>query len=152
MLRSLPLIRLLPLAGAALLGSCAMVVPETIYSPCHVSGSSDWSARIEIHRQPLILLPSRRYELIVSGTVTVPTGGYTVWLEEGPLQEVRPRSQQIMVRTTPPEGIATQAEATHRVSGVFAVPKNVGQVAIRCGDGIIGMVPVTAAPAPEAAS
>ncbi|HEX8666871.1 MAG TPA: hypothetical protein VF727_00685 [Allosphingosinicella sp.] len=138
---------LAPFASLALSG-CFVAVPETVYSPCHASGSAGWRAWVETwktsHGKPLT-----RRNLVVTGTVTVPTGGYSVRLEPGPIQRIRPRTQQIMVRTTPPREGATQALVTHNVSGSFKLPKRVERLAIRCGDGTLGIVPIEGLPAPK---
>jgi hypothetical protein len=130
------------------LGGCFVAVPETVYSPCHASGSAGWRASVETwktsHGHPLT-----RRNLVVTGTVTVPTGGYSVRIEPGPVQKIRPRTQQIMVRTTPPQGGATQALVTHNVSGSFKLPKRVERLAIRCGDGILATVPIENLPPPK---
>ena len=129
-----------------LMAGCAVPVPETVYSPCHAAGSGGWTAAIQSyqtdHGKPLT-----RYNLVVSGEVTVPSGGYRVWLEEGPLQEIEPRTRQVLVRTDPPDEGATMAIVTHRVRAAFPGDRRIGQVAIRCGDGILAVVPVAPAPA-----
>lgn len=132
---------------AAALGGCVIPVsvPETVYSPCHAGTSGAWRAEVEsyltAHGKPLT-----RYNLVVTGEVTVPTGGFRVWLEEGPVQEIEPRTLQVLVRTDPPVEGATQAIVTHQVRGVFPAQKRIGQVSLRCGDGTLAIVPVTPGP------
>lgn len=129
------------LAGA--LAGCVIPVPvpETVYSPCHALSSGNWTAQVEsyltAHGKPLT-----RYNLVVAGEVTVPTGGFRVWLEEGPVQEIEPRTLQILVRTDPPAQGATQAVVTHQVRGAFPAKERIAQVSLRCGDGILALVPV----------
>lgn len=137
--------------GAALLvaglGGCIIPVPvpETVYSPCHAVSSGGWHAEIEsyltAHGKPLT-----RYNLVVSGEVTVPTGGFRVWLEEGPVQEIEPRTLQILVRTDPAPGPVTEAIVTHQVRGAFPAKKRIGQVLLRCGDGTLAIIPVAERP------
>lgn len=134
------------LAAAGLAGCVIPVpVPETVYSPCHATSSGGWKAEIEryltAHGKPLT-----RYNLVVTGEVTVPTGGFRVWLEEGPVQEIEPRTLQILVRTDPPVEGATEALVTHRVRGAFPARKRIGQVSLRCGDGTLALVPVAPRP------
>ncbi|MFN3387824.1 MAG: hypothetical protein ACK40O_02765 [Allosphingosinicella sp.] len=129
------------------LGGCVIPVPvpETVYSPCHAIASGAWRAEIEsyltAHGKPLT-----RYNLVVSGEVTVPTGGFRVWLEEGPVQEIEPRTLQILVRTDPPAEAATQAVVTHQVRGAFPARKRIDQISLRCGDGTLALVPVEPRP------
>ena len=78
---------------------------------------------------------------MVSGRVSVPTGGYRVALEPGPVQRLEPPVQQVILRTTPPAEGATQAIVTHDVQGVFERVEGVERVAVRCGDGIVALIP-----------
>lgn len=126
-------------ASALLLASlagCVMEMPDAAYSRCDAIDSSDWKAEVEIfpssHRKPIM---HRR--LVVTGRVTVPSGGYSVALEAGPVAELDPPVQQMMVRTTGPAAPATQALVTHDVRAVIPALKRYGGVEIRCGDGII---------------
>jgi hypothetical protein len=113
-------------------------VPDTIYSPCHAIGSSDWSARVETyltaHNRPI----TRRH-LIVEGKVTVPGPGYSVALDLGPLERLQPRVQQVIVRTTG-TGSAGDAPTTVAVRGVFPPHKHYGPIRIRCGDGTLATI------------
>jgi hypothetical protein len=125
--------RLLPAAGLILVG-CADL-PDPVYSACHAIGSSDWRAWVKPHS------PAReRPTLVVTGKVTVPTGGYSVSLERGPVQRLDRPVQQILLRTDPPEGIATQAVTLHEVRGEFSAPTGSGPVTIRCGDGTLAII------------
>ena len=112
-------------------------VPETIYSTCHVLGSSGWTARVEVFESnhPIPVLDRR---LIVTGKVTT-AGDLFVSLERGPVARLDDPVQQIMVRT---EGTpqANVAPVTHNVRGEFPALKRYGGVALRCGDGIIGEI------------
>ena len=132
-------------AAALALAGCAVRVPEETFSHCDAAASGGWTAHIERYRTAGP--PARTgTSLVVSGAVTVPSGGYRVWLEEGPLLDIEPRTQQILVRTEPPAEGATMAIVTHRLNGAFRARKRVGEVVLRCGDGIIAVVPVTPLP------
>jgi hypothetical protein len=120
---------LLVLAG---LGGCYWQVPESLYTPCSAIGSRDWQARI---------VDTPRPRLVVSGQVAVPTGGYRVALQRGPVQRLAPPVQQVVLRTTPPKGSATQAVVTHAVQGTFEPDEGVERVEVRCGDGIVALIP-----------
>ncbi|HEX4739003.1 MAG TPA: hypothetical protein VH331_15735 [Allosphingosinicella sp.] len=124
-----------------LAGGCLMlpVVEEHVYSTCHAISSSGWTAHVERipdhHNRP-ILQPT----LIVSGRVTVPSEGYSVSLDLGPVRKLDPPVQQILVRTEPPAGPAAQAPTTVDVRGAFPALKRYGAVTIRCGDGILAII------------
>ena len=138
--------RQLAAAAAALaLVGCAVRVPEETFSHCDAAASGAWTAQIQSYRTTEPVARTGR-SLVVSGAVTVPSGGYRVWLEEGPLLDIEPRTQQILVRTDPPDEGATMAIVPHRLTGAFRARKKVGEVVIRCGDGIIAVVPVTPLP------
>ena len=129
-------------ASALALAGCAVPVPEETFSHCDAAASGSWTAQIESYRTDHGV-PLTRYNLVVAGEVTVPSGGYRVWLEEGPLLDIEPRTQQILVRTDPPNEGATMALVAHKVRGAFPAKKNVGEVVVRCGDGTVAVVPVT---------
>jgi hypothetical protein len=128
---------LLPL----LTGGCLMlpVIEDPVYSPCHAVASSGWSAHVERiadhHNRPLL-----KRTLIVSGRVTVPSEGYSVSLDLGPVQKLDGKVQQILVRTTPPGEAAAQALTTLDVRGAFPALKNYTAVTIRCGDGTMAII------------
>jgi hypothetical protein len=112
--------------------------PEPVYSACHVLGSSDWKARVEIYPSASPK-PYLRRRLIVTGKVTTAGGGFSVSLDRGPVSRLDDPVQQVLVRT---EGSA-QAGArpvAHNVRGVFPALDHYGGVAIRCGDGIIAEI------------
>jgi len=133
----LALLLSLPLAA----GGCLMlpVVEEPVYSTCHAVGSSDWTAHVERipdhHNRP-ILKPT----LIVTGKVIVPSEGYSVSLDLGPVRKLDAPVQQILVRTEPPAGPAGQALTTEDVRGAFPALKRYGAVTIRCGDGTLAII------------
>ena len=124
-----------------LAGSCLMlpVVEENVYSACHATGSSDWSAHVERipdhHNRPIL-----RPTLIVAGRVTVPSEGYSVSLDLGPVQMLDAPVQQVLLRTIPPSGPAAQALTIVDVRGAFPAMKRYGAVTIRCGDGTLAII------------
>jgi hypothetical protein len=121
---------------AASLGAstaCYVPVPDPVYTPCRIAGSSDWRAEIDESE-------GQEPRLLVSGKVTVPTGGYALALERGYVQELDPPRQQVMLRTDAPADAATQAEVTEAVSGSFPVAKDLGGVTVRCGDKILAVI------------
>jgi hypothetical protein len=131
----------LPVALAALLllPSCyPMETPEPIYSSCHVLGSSDWTAHVEVFPSASPM-PYLRRKLIVAGKVTTAGGGYYVSLAQGPVSRLDDPVQQVLVRT---EGSAEAGAppVVHNVHATFPALDHYGAVAIRCGDGIIAEI------------
>jgi len=135
---ALALVLMLP-AGCALDGP----VRDTGYSACHVLGSSDWKAHVEIF-PTASPIPYLRRKLVVTGKVTT-AGGYYASLGEGPVSRLDEPVQQVMMRT---EGSAEPGAApvVHNVRGVFPAMERYGGVAIRCGDGIIAEIRDVPAP------
>jgi hypothetical protein len=128
------------LALLAGLGGCYKPVPDPYYTPCDAIASSDWEARLV--DLPRADRPERTQpRLVVRGRVTVPTGGYRVTLEPGPVQRLDPPVQQVILRTAAPPGGATQAATAHAVQAVLAPERGVERVAIRCGDGTLALIP-----------
>ncbi len=138
--RRATLILLLPLTAGCI---STAKVPETIYSPCHVLGSSDWKAQVEFS-STASPIPYLTRKLIVTGKVTT-AGGYYASIDQGPVARLDEPVQQVMVRTEgSPE--AGAAPVTHNVRAVMPALKRYGGVAIRCGDGIIAEIRNVPAP------
>jgi hypothetical protein len=117
-----------PLILLPLLAGC--MTPEEGSGPggaCPISGSSDWAAWVNAMPGP------ERPSLIVTGRVTVPTGGYQLALERGPLREIDPPVQEVTLSVRPPSGPATQAVVTHEVRGQWPALDRSGAVVVRCG-------------------
>jgi hypothetical protein len=112
-------------------------ISETVYSPCHVLGSSDWKAHVEFS-STASPIPYLRRQLVVTGKVTT-AGGYQAAIDPGPVAQLDEPVQQVMVRT---EGSASAGAApvVHNVRAVMPALKRYGGVAIRCGDGIIAEI------------
>lgn len=131
--------RILSLAASLPLAACIVStpVPETIYAPCHVAGSSDWRAQVEIfpsaHPKPIL-----RRMLVVTGKVRVAAGAGAA-LERGPVARLDDPVQQVLVRAGAAME-AGQATEMRSVRGVFPALKRYGGVDIRCGDGIIAQI------------
>ena len=134
---------LLPLPAACAINT---TVPKTVYSPCNVLGSSDWSARVEAFANATPK-PFVRRKLVVTGKVTTP-GGVFASLAAGPVSRLDEPVQQVIVRT---EGSAEAgaAPSVHNVRVVLPALAAYGAVAIRCGDGIIGEIREVAIPPRE---
>ena len=81
--------------------------------------------------------PNARPTLIVTGKVTVPTGGYRIEWGDFRIAESYPVQIFGELRAIPPLGGATQAITTHDVRGEWPVDQPVGAVTISCGDRLL---------------
>ena len=115
---------------------------DPYYSTCKAISTRDWTAVVELQKNPNVF-ESDASTVLVTGTVTVPTGGYELAIEGGPLVQLKPPVQQVILRTTAPDGLATQAIVEEQVSGRVPFDRRAKSVAIRCGDATIASVPVT---------
>lgn len=102
---------------------------------CPVLRSSGWTAHVDAMPGP-----GPGPELIVTGEVQLPTGGWSVELVRGPVLEVDPPIQELELRADPPEGGATQAIATHRVRATVPALQRYGAVRIRCAGEILAEI------------
>lgn len=118
----------------ALLAGCVAPATSAGEEDCAIVDSRDWAAWVSAMPGPTA--PS----LIVTGKVTVPTGGYRIALELGPVQEIHPPVQQVLVRAEPPAGAATQALVEHDVRGAFPALDEYGAVSVRCGARVLATV------------
>ena len=84
--------------------------------------------------------PGARPTLIITGAVTVPTGGYRVELADVRVLESYPVQIHADLRSIPPAGGATQAIVTHQVRRELPIDAPVGSVAIRCGTTMIASI------------
>lgn len=99
---------------------------------CPIVKSGDWHAHVD--NMPG---PNDNPRLVVSGNVTVPTGGYKVALRMGQVAESYPVQITVYLDATPPSGMATQALVTHKVRGSWRSEERVGAVTIRCGSRVL---------------
>lgn len=132
-----------PIAAALLLlpAACLVKLPveETVYSPCHALASSDWRAHV-IRIPSAHVRPIMKPFLVVEGKVTVPGAGYSVSLDLGPVERLDGPVQQILVRTTPPDGAEAGPPVVQSVRGTFPARKRYSGLRIRCGDGTLALV------------
>lgn len=129
--------KLLFLASALSLGSCAQVPATAPQGPvgsmeCGIIGSSDWAAWVNAMPGP-----NARPTLIVTGKVTVPTGGYRFAWRDMRVMESYPVQVAVDLQSVPPAGPATQAVVTHDVRGEWPIDPPVGAMTIRCGDMVL---------------
>lgn len=123
-------------ASLLLLAACAAApMPAQPDAPCPIIASRDWKAWVNAMPGPDA--PS----LIVTGRATVPTGGYRLKLERGPVQEIHPPIQQILLQATSPTGGATQAVVEHEVRATFPALDSYGAVTVHCGGRQIATIP-----------
>ena len=129
--------KLLFLASALSLGSCAQVPATAPQGPvgsmaCGIIGSSDWAAWVNAMPGP-----NARPTLIVTGKVTVPTGGYSFAWRDMRVMESYPVQVAVDLQSVPPSEPATQAVVTHDVRGEWPIDPPVGAMTIRCGDMVL---------------
>lgn len=82
-------------------------------SGCDILDDQNWHAEVASK--------DGQRALVVTGEVTVKTGGYTVSLNPGALEKTAPPSQHFDLTVVPPTGEVTDALETHPVEG-SAVP------------------------------
>lgn len=143
--------RILIAASAALLAGCA-AYPQAPYPPypphppqgghppmpadgCPAIASSDWAAWVNAMPGP-----SARPSLIVTGKVTVPTGGYRVEWGDVRVAESYPVQVFAELRLIPPSGPADQVVTTHDVRGQWPMSPPVGSVTVRCGNRVLARI------------
>ena len=126
---------LLALAASmtASLASCTTAPPPPAGAlECGIIGSSDWAAWVNAMPGP-----NAQPKLIVTGKVTVPTGGYRFAWRDMRVMESYPVQVAVELDAIPPAGPATQAVVTHDVRGEWAMSPPVGSLTIRCGDMVL---------------
>ncbi len=104
------------------------LAPDEPSTDCPIIRSTDWQAHVDAMPGP-----NDNPRLIVTGKVTVPTGGYKLALRMGQVAESYPVQVTVYVDATPPKGPATQALETREVRGSWRSEERVGSVTIRCG-------------------
>jgi hypothetical protein len=115
------------LAPAILLAGCATASPPIAPAACPIA-SSDWHAWVNAMPGP-----NSGPKLIISGQVTVPTGGYSFGWSDFRVAESYPVQVFVNLTATPPAGMATQALVTQQVRGEWPLSPPVGSVTIQCG-------------------
>ncbi len=109
--------------------------PPASSSDCPVLRSSGWQAHVDTMPEP-----GARPSLIISGRVTVPTGGYRVALRMGQIAESYPVQVTVYLDATPPTGMATQALVTHGVRDSWPSEARVGSDTVRCGSTVLARI------------
>jgi hypothetical protein len=129
----------LPIAfvSALALAGCAVVPPPAADGPaaCNLIRSSDWQAWVNAMPGP-----GARPTLIVTGKVTVPSGGYRFAWGDTQVLESYPVQIVTELRPIPPAGAATQAIVTTDVRGEWPVSPPVGSVTVRCGGTVLARI------------
>lgn len=134
------------LAALLLLAACQRVAPQpepnvltAASAPeqdCPIVGHGEWAAWINAMPGP-----GSRPTLIVTGKVTVATGGYRLALRLDPaVMESNPPQFTVWLDAIPPDGPATQALVTHEVRGQWPASPPVGAVHVRCGGAAIARI------------
>lgn len=104
-------------------------------SGCPVARSSDWTAWVNAMPGP-----GARPKLIVTGKITVPTGGYRTEWSDMRVAESHPVQIFADLRVIPPSGPATQVVTTHDVRGEWPVDPPVGSVTVRCAGEVLARI------------
>ena len=102
---------------------------------CGIVRSSGWAAWVNAMPGP-----NARPTLIVTGKVTVPTGGYRFAWRDMRVMESYPVQVAVELNAIPPDGPATQALVTHDVRGQWPVDPPVGSLTVRCGDMVLARI------------
>ena len=102
---------------------------------CPIVGSSGWAAWVNAMPGP-----NARPTLIVTGKVTVPTGGYRFAWRDMRVMESYPVQVAVELEAIPPAGPATQAIVTHDVRGEWPISPPVGSLTLRCGDRVLARI------------
>ena len=132
-------LRLISIAAILLLGGCEAVPgappPPARVADCPAIGSSNWAAWINAMPGP-----NARPTLIVTGKVTVPTGGYRIEWGDFRVAESHPVQIFADLHVIPPSGGATQAVTTHDVRGQWPMDQQVGSFTVRCGERVLAHI------------
>jgi hypothetical protein len=127
------------LLGALALTSCA---PMSTVAPPAPSGaancpiaSTDWAAWV--NGMPG---PNARPTLIITGKVTVPTGGYRFAWRDLRVMESYPVQVAVDLEAMAPAGAATQAVVTQDVRGQWPITPPVGALSIYCGGRVLARI------------
>lgn len=102
---------------------------------CPIVRSDSWAAWVDAMPGP-----NRRPRLIVTGKVTVPTGGYQFAWRDMAVMESYPVQVVVRLVPIPPPGPASQALVTHDVRGEWPMSPPVGSVTIRCGERVLARI------------
>ena len=138
--------KIFALLGSLVLASCAPGAPPYHPDPrgpvggpirvaCPVVGSSDWAAWVNAMPGP-----NARPTLIVTGKVTVPTGGYRFEWRDMRVMESYPVQVAVELEAIPPAGGATEALVTHDVRGEWPISPPVGSLTVHCGDRVLARI------------
>jgi hypothetical protein len=138
--------KMLTAAGAIALAACAPVAAPSDPMPngpaeapsriaCPIAGTSDWAAWVNAMPGP-----NARPTLIITGKVTVPTGGYQIALADMRVMESYPVQVAANLQVIPPLGATTQAVVTHDVRGQWPISPPIGSVTVHCGDRVLARI------------
>jgi hypothetical protein len=97
--------------------------------------SSDWKSWINAMPGP-----GARPTLIVTGQVTVPSGGYRFPWGNPQVLESYPVQVVAELQPVAPAGPATEALTTYDVRGEWPITPPVGSVTVRCGGRVLARI------------
>jgi hypothetical protein len=84
--------------------------------------------------------PNAHPTLIITGKVTVPTGGYRFEWRDMRVMESYPVQVAVDLEAIAPAGSATQAVVTQDVRGQWPIAPPVGAVSISCGGRVLARI------------
>jgi hypothetical protein len=84
--------------------------------------------------------PNAKPTLIVTGKVTVPTGGYRFEWRDMRVMESNPVQVAVELEAIRPTEAATQAVVTREVRGEWPVDPPVGSLTVHCGDSVLARI------------
>ncbi len=136
------MMKLISLSFALALAGCVPVPPpqgpgphQPSGGPCPIIGSSDWAAWVNAMPGP-----NARTTLIVTGKVTVPTGGWDFIWRDARVMESYPVQVAVNLEPLIPQGPATQAVTTHDVRYQMPISPPVGSVTVHCGERVLARI------------
>ena len=105
---------------------------DPLSAGCPILGSSDWAAWVNAMPGP-----NARSSLIITGKVTVPTGGYQFTWADIQVMRSDPVQVTVELQVTAPTGPATQAILTHDLRGRWPMTPPVGSLTVYCGGQVL---------------
>jgi hypothetical protein len=117
--------------AAMLLAGCAVAEPTpppTGENPCPIVSSSDWKAWVNARPGP-----AAKPQLIATGKVIAPTGGFTFAWRDLRIMESHPVQVIAELEALPAEDPASQGDVTHDLRGEWPIDPPVGSLTITCG-------------------
>ena len=118
------------LTAALALGGCATYPAEDAAMASCPHVSRDWQAWISAMPGP-----DAKRTLHITGSVDMPTPGYSVKLVGGPADRMQPPGLRFQLEATPPDGMVTQVITPTEVNYSEPTPyPQIREIMISCGE------------------